>query len=70
MGESGVASHQFKQLGVIRIYKKKISDNDILELAINAGAEDCISNSKKHEIKIIIYKMINSFKKRADSFLD
>ena len=44
LGESGVAAHQFKQMGVIRIDKKKISDNEILELAINSGAEDCISN--------------------------
>ena len=44
LGEPGVASHQFKQVGVIRIDKKKISDNDILELAINGGAEDCLSN--------------------------
>ena len=50
LGESGVAAHQFKQAGVIRIDKNKISDNDILELAINAGAEDCSSSSFYHEI--------------------
>jgi YebC/PmpR family DNA-binding regulatory protein len=50
LGESGVAAHQFKQVGVIRIDKNKISDNDILELAINAGAEDCSSSSFYHEI--------------------
>ena len=31
LGESGTVSHQFKQVGVIRIDKKKISDNDIIE---------------------------------------
>ena len=50
LGESGVAAHQFKQLGVIRIDKKKISDNNILELAINGGAEDCSSNDSYHEV--------------------
>ena len=50
LGESGAASHQFKQAGVIRIEKKKISDNDILELAINGGAEDCLSNGLHHEV--------------------
>ena len=50
LGESGAASHQFKQAGVIRIEKKKISDNDILELAINSGAEDCLSNGLHHEV--------------------
>jgi YebC/PmpR family DNA-binding regulatory protein len=50
LGSPGVASHQFKQVGVIRIEKNKISDNDILELAINAGAEDCSSSGSHHEI--------------------
>ena len=50
LGTTGVASHQFKQAGIIRINKSKISDNDILELAINAGAEDCSSNNSYHEI--------------------
>ena len=50
LGESGVASHQFKQAGIIRIDKKKISDNDILEIAINAGAEDCFSIGLNHEV--------------------
>ena len=52
LGETGVTSHQFKQVGIIRIDKKKISDNDILELAISGGAEDCASNNTCHEIII------------------
>ena len=50
LGESGAVAHQFNQSGVIRIDKKKISDNDILELAINSGAEDCSSENLYHEI--------------------
>jgi len=50
LGETGVASHQFKQAGIIRIDKKKISDDDILELAISGGAEDCFSNGQYHEV--------------------
>jgi len=71
LGETGVASHQFKQVGVIRIDKKLISNNDILELAINGGAEDCQSTTLHHEIitkkenfynvKIEIEKKINEF---------
>ncbi len=52
LGESGVACHQFKQVGVIRIDKRKISDNEILELAINSGADDCTSEGQSHEIII------------------
>jgi len=71
LGESGVASHQFKQVGIIRIDKKKISDNEVLELAINAGAEDCFSIKENHEIitskdnfykvKLVIEKKITEF---------
>ena len=71
LGEAGVASHQFKQMGVIRIDKKNISDNDILELAINSGAEDCLSNGAHHgvittkdnfyNIKVKIEKKIQEF---------
>ena len=50
LGESGAVAHQFNQRGIIRIDKKKISDNDILELAINSGAEDCSSDNLRHEI--------------------
>tara|TARA_Y100000590_G_scaffold379100_1_gene446523 strand:- start:340 stop:1086 length:747 start_codon:yes stop_codon:yes gene_type:complete len=72
LGESGVASHQFEQLGIIKIDKKKISDNDILELAINAGAEDCSSNSKYHEIitkKENFYKVKNEIEKKIKDFI-
>ena len=50
LGEPGVASYQFRQVGIIRIDKNKISDNNILELAINVGAENCSSNDKYHEV--------------------
>ena len=61
LGESGVAAHQFRQVGVIKIDKNKISENDILELAINGGAEDCISNGHYHEI-ITIKENFNKVK--------
>ncbi len=72
LGESGVASHQFKQAGVIRIDKKKISNNDILELAINAGAEDCSSNDQYHEVitaKDNYYKVKLEIEKKIQEFI-
>ncbi len=63
LGSPGVASHQFKQVGVIRIEKHKISDNDILELAINAGAEDCGLINSYHEI---ITKKENFYKVKVE----
>ena len=72
LGSTGVASHQFNQVGVIRIDKKKISDNDILELAINSGAEDCISSQSQHEIitlKENFYKVKVEIEKAIQVFI-
>ena len=72
LGESGVASHQFKQMGVIRIEKEKISDNEILELAINSGAEDCSSDKTYHEVitkKDNFYNVKSNIEKRIEDFI-
>ena len=72
LGESGVASHQFKQSGVIRIDKKKISDNEILELAINSGADDCSSSDLYHEVittKDNFYKVKLEIEKKIKEFI-
>ena len=72
LGESGVATHQFKQVGVIRIDKNKILENDILELAINSGAEDCLSNGSYHEIitlKENFYKVKIQIEEKIQDFI-
>jgi len=72
LGETGVATHQFKQAGVIRIDKKNISENDILELAINSGAEDCSSSGLYHEIitlKENFYKVKTQIEKKIQEFV-
>ena len=72
LGESGVASHQFKQVGIIRIDKKIISENEILELAINSGAEDCFSNNSYHEVitkKDNFYKVKLEIEKKIQDFI-
>ena len=72
LGESGVAAHQFKQSGVIRIDKEKITNNEILELAINGGAEDCLSNGEYHEIitkKDDFYKVKLEIEKKVKNFV-
>ena len=69
---SGTVSHQFKHVGIIRIDKKKISDNNILELAINSGAEDCLSNGPYHEIitkKEDFYKVKIEIEKKIQEFI-
>jgi len=72
LGEAGVASHQFKQVGIIRINKKIFSDNDILELAISSGAEDCSSNNIFHEVitkKENFYQVKLKIEKKIKDFI-
>ena len=69
---TGIASHNFKQLGIIRIEKKTISNESILELAVEAGAEECISNKHFHEIfcsKEQFYKVKMVIEKKVDNFI-
>jgi len=72
LGITGIASHNFKQLGIIRIEKKTISDEAILELAVESGAEECISNEHFHEIfcsKEQFYKVKTAIEKKVDNFI-
>ena len=61
LGTQGSASHNFKQLGIIKIDKKEISDENILELAIDAGADECISHSIFHDVKKNLERTIANF---------
>ena len=70
LGETGSTSHLFINCGVIQVPKSKIIDEDILEIAINAGAKDCISNLEFHEIiseKENFYKIKSEMEKKLDS---
>ncbi|MDA9234081.1 YebC/PmpR family DNA-binding transcriptional regulator [Candidatus Pelagibacter sp.] len=58
-GTQGSASHNFSQIGVIKIDKKEISDEKIFELAIDSGAEECISNNDFHEIQCQMNEIYN-----------
>ena len=57
LGTQGSASHNFKQIGVIRISKKEITDEHIFELATEAGANECITKINFHEIHCSISKI-------------
>ena len=71
LGTQGSASHNFKQVGIIKISKDEISDENVFELAIEAGAEECITYDEFHvihteieeiyEIKKKLEKNINNF---------
>ena len=59
LGTQGSASHNFNQLGVIRIDKKEISDENVFEIAIDAGADECKSNNEFHEIQCKVSEIYN-----------
>jgi YebC/PmpR family DNA-binding regulatory protein len=59
LGTQGSASHNFNQLGIIKIDKKEISDEQIFELAIESGADECISNDNFHEIQCSMSEIYN-----------
>ena len=73
LGTQGSASHNFKQTGVIKIDYKLISEEKILDLALNAGADDCISyNNNFHEIHCpidIIFDVKKDLEKEIKNFI-
>ncbi len=71
-GTQGSASHNFSQLGVIKIDKNEISDEDIFELATNSGAAECKSNNDFHEIQCSpkdIYIVKKELEKNIKNFI-
>ncbi len=72
LGTQGSASHNFIQLGIIKIDKKEVSDDRILELAIEAGANECISSDNLHEIHCPvseIYNVKKELEKEINNFI-
>jgi len=71
-GTQGSASHNFNQIGIIKIDKQEISDEKIFELAIESGADECISNDNFHEIQCSmseIYNVKKNLEKTITNFI-
>ena len=72
LGTQGSASHNFQKLGVIKIDKKEINDDEVFELAIESGANECLSRDEFHEIQTDaneIYKVKKKLEKNIHNFL-
>ena len=72
LGTQGSASHNFTQLGVIKVDKNEISEEKILDLAIEAGADECKSNTEFHEIQcsvVNIYNIKKELEKKISNFI-
>ena len=69
LGENGSTSHLFYNCGVIQFNKEFFKDEQAMELAINAGAKECVSNSQIHEITCEMkdfYKVKNMVEEKVD----
>ncbi|MDA9698374.1 YebC/PmpR family DNA-binding transcriptional regulator [Candidatus Pelagibacter sp.] len=72
LGTQGSASHNFNQIGIIKISKKEISEADIFDLAIDSGADECKFIDEFHEIqckKEDIYKVKKKLENKIDNFI-
>ena len=72
LGTSGSASHNFDQVGVIKIPKSEISDEKIFEIAAESGAREYISRENFHEIqceKNSIYTVKKTLEKNISNFI-
>ncbi len=72
LGTQGSASHNFKQVGLIKIDKKEISDEKIFELALDSGADECLSHEEYHEIHCQmseIYNVKKNLEKIIENFI-
>jgi len=72
LGNQGSASHNFQQIGVIKIEKTEASEDKIFELTVDSGAKECFSNKYSHEIqcdKNEIYNVKKKLEKNISNFL-
>ena len=72
LGTQGSASHNFTQLGVIKIDKKEIDEEKVFNIATDAGANDCIFHENYYEIHTNndeIYEVKNLLEKDIFNFI-
>ena len=72
LGTLGSASHNFNQLGIIKIDKNIVSEERVFELAIESGADECKTKDDFHEIqcsKHEIYNVKKKLEKEIDNFI-
>ena len=71
LGESGSTTHMFNNCGIIQFEKDKISEEEAFEIAINAGAKDCINQKDNFEViteKEDFYKIKTELEKKINIF--
>ena len=72
LGTQGSASHNFLQLGVIKIDKDEIDEEKVFNISTEAGAIDCIFHENYYEIHTNndeIYDVKNLLEKEISNFI-
>ena len=70
LGETGSTAHMFLNCGIIHVEKGRIKEEEIFELATNAGAQDCINLNNIFEIitqKEDFYKIKTELEKKIET---
>tara|TARA_X000001036_G_C20562796_1_gene759185 strand:- start:19 stop:747 length:729 start_codon:yes stop_codon:yes gene_type:complete len=70
LGETGSTAHMFSNCGVIHVEKDKIKEEEIFDIAINAGGKDCINLENVFEIiteKEDFYKIKIELEKKIET---
>ena len=70
LGTQGSASHNFQQIGVIKIERSEVSEDKIFELTVDSGANECFSNEYFHEIQCDKNEIYNVKKKLEKSIIN
>jgi|TARA_Y100001970_G_scaffold36977_1_gene45642 YebC/PmpR family DNA-binding regulatory protein len=71
-GTTGSASHNFKQIGIIKLDNSEITEDKIFDLAIESGANECFFRNNFYEIhcdKNKIYQVKKKIEKKIKNFI-
>ncbi len=71
LGTKGSSSHNFIQVGVIKIDKKEMTEDQIFELTIDSGGNECLLHKNYYEIqceKNEIYNVKKKNRKKNSEF--
>ena len=72
LGESGSTSHMFSNCGIIQVEKKEINEEELFDIAISAGAIDCLDLDDIFEIitkKEDFYKIKTELEKKLKIYI-
>ena len=71
LGETGSTTHMFSNCGIIHVDKSKIKEEELFDMAINAGAQDCINFNGFFEVVTLkedFYKIKTNLEKKIKIF--